>query len=72
MKKLLFFAALAAFVACTKLAPEQTETPGNSDMPEQVEPQEVTIYATAPDTKTQLDGDNVKWSVGDVVNVGRN
>lgn len=69
MKKLLFFAALAAFVACTKLAPEQTETPGNSDMPEQVEPQEVTIYATATDTKTQLDGDNVKWSVGDAIKV---
>lgn len=70
MKKILFFAALAAFVACAKLAPEQTETPGNSDMPEQVEPQEVTIYATAPDTKTQLvDGGNVKWSAGDEISI---
>ena len=74
MKKAIFiFAAFAAFMSCAKVGLEPVEGPDNmdnTDTPEQVETKEVTIYAKAPEAKTQIDGTgNVTWSAGDGVKV---
>ena len=66
MKKLfLFFAAIAALASCAKQNPV-----GENHVNESLvsEPQEVTIQAAAPSTKTQLvDGTNVQWTPGDKI-----
>ena len=74
MKKLfLFFAAIAAlvFAAIAALASCAKQNPvGENHVNESLvsEPQEVTIQAAAPSTKTQLvDGTNVQWTPGDKI-----
>lgn len=66
MKKLfLFFAAIAALASCAKQNPV-----GENHVNESLvsEPQEVTIQAAAPSTKTQLvDGTDVQWTPGDKI-----
>ena len=55
-----YFAAIAALASCAK------ENPVNENPIS--EPQEVTIQAVAPSTKTQLvDGTNVQWTPGDKI-----
>ncbi|MBR5103728.1 MAG: BACON domain-containing protein [Bacteroidales bacterium] len=60
-----YFAAIAALASCAKQNPV-----GENHVNESLvsEPQEVTIQAAAPSTKTQLvDGTNVQWTPGDKI-----